>query len=75
VVRFPKPKPDDLEALLPAVIADLARERGIDERWVQPLDGSEQLAVARHWCGGSVRRLRRIVEAILQHRETQATRN
>ena len=75
VVRFPKPEPEDLEALLPAVIADLARERGIDERWVPPLDGPEHVAVARHWRGGSVRRLRRIVEAILQHRETQATRN
>jgi ATP-dependent Lon protease len=75
VVRFPKPEPNDLDALLPAVIADLARERGVDERWVQPLDGSEHLVVTRHWRGGSVRRLRRIVEAILQHRETQATRN
>jgi len=75
VVRFPKPEPEDLEALLPAVIADLARERGVDGRWVLPLDGSEHFAVARHWRGGSVRRLRRIVEAILQHRETRATRN
>jgi ATP-dependent Lon protease len=75
VVRFPKPKPDDLDALLPAVIADLARDRGVDDRWVQPVDSLERLAIARHWRGGSVRRLRRIVEAILQHRETQATRN
>jgi hypothetical protein len=30
---------------------------------VPPLDGAEHTAVARHWRGGSVRRLRRIVEA------------
>ncbi|MGY4466971.1 ATP-dependent Lon protease [Bradyrhizobium sp. LB9.1b] len=75
VVSFPKPRAEHLDALLPAVTAALGRERGLDERWTQPLDGSERRAIARHWHGGSVRRLRRIVEAILHHRETQATRN
>ena len=75
VVTFPKPSADDLDALLPAVIADLARERGLDQSWVPPLDGAEHTAVARHWRGGSVRRLRRIVEAILRERDTRAVRN
>jgi hypothetical protein len=75
VVTFPKPTAGDLDALLPAVIADLARERGLDQSWVQPLDGAEHTAVARHWRGGSVRRLRRIVDAILRDRDVRATRN
>jgi len=75
VVTFPKPSADDLDALLPAVIADLARERGLDQSWVPPLDGAEHTAVARHWRGGSVRRLRRIVEAVLLERDVRATRN
>jgi ATP-dependent Lon protease len=75
VVPFPKPRAEHLDALLPAITGALAHEHGLDDRWVQPLDGSERSAVARHWRGGSVRRLRRIVEAILHHRETQATRN
>src|ERR1700676_751045 len=54
VVAFPKPSADDLDALLPAVIADLARERGLDESWVTPLDGIERAAAAQHWSGGSV---------------------
>lgn len=29
IVTFPKPTPKDLDALLPAVIADLAKERGL----------------------------------------------
>ena len=74
VVTFPKPAADDLDALLPAVLADLARERGLDQSWVPPLDGIERRAVARHWRGGSVRRLRRIVEAILRERDTNASR-
>jgi ATP-dependent Lon protease len=75
VARFRKPTADDLDALLPAVMADLARERGLDQSWVPPLDGLERCAVAQHWRGGSVRRLRRIVEAILRERDINATRN
>jgi ATP-dependent Lon protease len=52
VVRFPKPAADDLDALLPAVIADLAKERGLDANWVPPLDGLERAAVAQNWRGG-----------------------
>jgi ATP-dependent Lon protease len=75
VMTFPKPSPDDLDALLPAVIADLARERGLNQSWMPPLEGAEHAAVARHWRGGSVRRLRRVVEAVLRERELLATRN
>lgn len=56
-------------------MADLARERGLDRQWVPPLDGAEHTAVIRHWRGGSVRRLRRIVEAVLRERDIRTTRN
>ena len=75
VVTFPKPSADDLDALLPAVIADLARERGLDQSWIPPLDGVEYAAVTMNWRGGSVRRLRRIVEVILRERDIRAQRN
>jgi ATP-dependent Lon protease len=75
VVTFPKPAAADLIALLPAVIADLAIERGLDGRWVEPLTGTECDTVAAHWRGGSVRRLRRVVEALLGVREKMASRN
>jgi ATP-dependent Lon protease len=75
VVMFPKPTANDLDALLPAVIADLARERGLDQIWVPPLNGIERAAVRKHWLGGSVRRLRQIVEAILRERDVCAPRN
>jgi hypothetical protein len=75
IVRFPKPSADDLDALLPAVLADFARERRLNESWVTPLDGAEHAAVAGYWRGGSVRRLRRVVEAILRERDLRATRN
>jgi ATP-dependent Lon protease len=75
VVTFPKPTATDLDALLPAVIADLARERGLDQIWVPPLNGIERAAIGQHWRGGSVRRLRRIVETLLRERDVRATRN
>jgi ATP-dependent Lon protease len=75
VVTFLKPSADDLDALLPAIMADLARERGLDIRWVAPLDSAERMAVAAHWRGGSVRRLRRLVEAVLRERDVRAARN
>jgi ATP-dependent Lon protease len=75
VVTFPKPTSDDLDALLPAVLADLAKERRLDPNWVPPLDGLERATLGQHWRGSSVRRLRRIVEAILRERDRRAPRN
>jgi ATP-dependent Lon protease len=75
IVTFPKPQAGDLDALLPAVIADLASESGLDSRWAEPLAGFERDAVAMHWRGGSVRRLRRVVEIVLRVRDKSAARN
>ncbi|KAA2235900.1 AAA family ATPase [Salinarimonas soli] len=69
VVDLPKPGPEHLEALLPAVLADLASEKGLDPRFHAPLDGVELSALRARWRGGSLRRLRRMVEAILRVRE------
>jgi ATP-dependent Lon protease len=75
VIDFPKPSADDLDALLPGIIADLATERGLDRSWIVVLDGMERAAIAQLWRGGSVRRLRRIVEAVLRQRDLRAARH
>jgi ATP-dependent Lon protease len=75
IITFPKPGPEHMDALLAPVIADLAAERGLDSRWIEPLTGLERDIVAAHWRGGSVRRLRRIVEIVLRAREKAAVRN
>ena len=72
VITFPKPAADDLDALLPAILADLARERALDINWVPPLSGIERAAIAHHWRGGSVRHLRRVIEAIVRERDIRA---
>jgi len=36
IATFPKPGPEHLDALLPPVVTDLAAERGLDSRWIEP---------------------------------------
>jgi len=69
VVRFPEPRAEHLDALLPGVLAGLAEEAGLDARFHAPIDGVERAALRARWRGGSVRRLRRAVEAVLRVRE------
>ena len=75
IVTFPQPSPDHVDALMPSILANIARERGLDPIWLSPLDPDERAAVASAWPGGSVRRLRRLVEVILRDREGRAPRN
>lgn len=74
IVAFPKPGITDLDALLRALIKTLAAERGVDRRWIAPISPDERAAITAAWPGGSVRRLHRILEAILQTRDHHATR-
>ncbi|OKO72486.1 ATPase AAA [Bradyrhizobium sp. AS23.2] len=75
VVTFPKPTASNVDALLPAIIADLAKERGLDQNWMPPLNGIERASLTQYWCGGSVRQLRRMVEPILRERDLRAVRH
>lgn len=69
IVRFPEPGAQHLDALLPGVLREIAVDAGLDPRFLRPPDGVERAALAARWRGGSVRRLRRAVEAVLRVRE------
>ena len=69
VVRFPDPGPEHLPALAAALVRDAVAERGWDPAWALPLDGLESRALAKHWQGGSLRKLARLVDGILACRE------
>ncbi|MEE7505148.1 AAA family ATPase [Methylobacterium mesophilicum] len=69
LIRFPEPGAEHLDALLPGVLAAVARDAGLDPRFHAPLDGVERAALRSRWRGGSVRRLRCAVEAILRVRD------
>ncbi|MDB5581354.1 MAG: ATPase [Bradyrhizobium sp.] len=70
VVRIPEPTLDHMIVLARGIVADIARENGGDERWYPALDDGELAIVETLWPGGSVRRLRAIVERILARRES-----
>jgi ATP-dependent Lon protease len=75
IIAFPKPTIDDLDSLLPGLVQSIAAGKGLDARWVTPLDDIERAAIARAWPGGSIRKLQRILEAILLARDRSALRH
>lgn len=75
VLEFGPRTAASLPSLTKGVLADIRRERGLDEVWLPALDEEEAGVLAENWKGGSVRRLRRLIETLLASRETLATRN
>jgi hypothetical protein len=70
IVRLPRPTIEHLPALARGIVADIARERGGDARFFPGLDDPELAVAEALWArGGSVRRLRAIVERLLAYRE------
>lgn len=69
IVRVPEPGPEHLGVLAPRLARAVCRELGQDERFGD-LDGDELSALADAWRGGSIRRLRRLVEICLRSRES-----
>ncbi|MBE7197326.1 MAG: AAA family ATPase [Parafilimonas terrae] len=72
--QMPSPRREDLPVLVRGVLAEICAERGVDPAWMAPLTGEELGVVEAHWSGGSVRGVRRLVEAVLAGRDTLATR-
>ena len=70
VVRMPEPKVEHMPALVRAIVADIGRAHG-DPRWMPMLNDGELYVAESLWKGGSVRRLRTIVERILAYRESK----
>lgn len=71
VVRLPEPTIDHLPALARGIVTDIAKERGGDARWWPSLEDGELAIAEELWPGGSVRRLRAIIERILAYREAK----
>lgn len=69
IMQFPNPTDSHLEALAASLMCSIAAERGLDPRWIEPLNGSETAAVRGHWQTGSIRQLRRLIEAVLDARD------
>jgi hypothetical protein len=69
ILRFPEPGPEHLPFLASRILERLYLEQGHDPRWATPLEGYEIEALARAWRGGSIRKLERLVEILVETRE------
>jgi hypothetical protein len=75
LLRIPAPGPEHLPALARTLVKEIAADRAINPAWGTPLDGDEMEIAARLWPGGSIRRLRSVIEIILSKRDEQALRH
>ncbi|MBA1159232.1 AAA family ATPase [Microvirga mediterraneensis] len=75
IIWIPSPGPNHLDALASSLARDLCQARGLDERWYVPLTGAEMDLLRAHWTGGSIRVLRRLVQVVLNARDTSAFRH
>ncbi len=73
ILNFPEPGPEHLDVLASRLLTAAVTERGLDPRWALPLDGEERSVLNRHWRGGSIRRLRALVDRLVTIRERRGT--
>ncbi len=69
IIKMPEPTWQHIGPLSKQIIRDIARDRGIDERWYPPLADDEVDVIKEVWPGGSLRKLRRGIEGTLAARE------
>jgi hypothetical protein len=69
ILHMPDARARDIHTLLPRVAADIAERRGLTAEWVAAFDPVEMDIIADLWPGGSLRRLSRIVEALMDARD------
>ena len=69
VLTMPEPTWEHAGTLVASIVEDLMFERGLDFRWIDPFAEDEMQVIRQFWDGGSVRRLMRIVERMIDGRE------
>lgn len=75
IVRVGSPRAQDLAVVAASVVAEIRAERGIDAAWLPDLEHDELTLLGRHWRGGSLRPLRRLVETVVAGRDVLARRH
>ena len=69
VVTVPDPTWSHVGDLSRRILDDIAAERGLDERWIEDLVPDEMEIVKAAWPGGSLRKLRRALEVLVDGRD------
>ena len=69
ILYMEEPRAEHLHAVLPAVVRGISERRGMSHEWIAPFDTMEINMIQNLWKGGSIRRLTRIIEAMLDARD------
>ncbi|OHV14711.1 hypothetical protein BK022_24470 [Methylorubrum extorquens] len=73
VLEMPAPRAEDLPVVAAAMVEEMREERGVDPAWMPDLTPDELALIP--WAGGSLRPLRRMLQAVLASREALAPRH
>ena len=69
IIRCQSPQRKHLEQLAPQLLQAAYADRNLDPRWCEPLNQNEMNSLRWHWSGGSIRNLKRLVQAVVDSRE------
>ena len=70
VLKVPAPEWEHIGPIIDRIISDIADERGVGRQWYPPLAQDEMEIIKQAWTSGSLRHLRRIVETLLDGRDS-----
>ena len=74
IIKVPDPEWRHIGEVSRSILDSIADDRDLDRRWLPDLDADEVDLIGRHWRGGSLRKLRRIVETIVDVRDRHLPR-
>ena len=69
ILAFPSPTLADLPAIAPRLLEAITTSKGLDKRWISPINLHEMEALSAAWSGGSLRSLKRLLEGVLLARD------
>ena len=75
ILAFPSPTHADLHAVVPRLLAAIVKSKGLDKRWISPINADEMAALSAAWSGSSLRSLQRLLEGVLLARDQWAGRH
>lgn len=74
IVKVPDPEWRHIGEISRSILDSIADDRDLDRRWLHDLEPDEIKLIGRHWRGGSLRKLVRIIEVIVHGRDRHMAR-
>jgi ATP-dependent Lon protease len=74
IVKVPDPEWRHIGEISRSILDSIADDRDLDRRWMPDLDDDETRLIGKYWRGGSLRKLVRIIEAIVDVRDRHLPR-